>query len=114
MTRPTEIWIDVQLPPVLAGWIAETFAVPSRHLIELGLERTPDHEVFRLARAANAAILSKDADFATMVRFQGPPPSVFWLRCGNAPTSVMKAVVQPALLAAMDLAEQGEGLIEIL
>jgi Domain of unknown function (DUF5615) len=40
------IWIDAQLPPTLAEWIAETFGLTAISLRELGLRDVKDIEIF--------------------------------------------------------------------
>lgn len=57
------IWIDAQLPPGIAIWIAERFAVEAISVRELGLRDAGNIEIFRAARETGAVVLTKDTDF---------------------------------------------------
>lgn len=53
-------WIDAQLPPQLAVWLAQHFGVHAVAVRELGLRDAPDREIFAAARDADAVLVSKD------------------------------------------------------
>lgn len=36
------VWIDAQLPPVLAGWLRDEYGVNAVHVKDLDLTRAPD------------------------------------------------------------------------
>ena len=38
--------------------------------------------------------MTQDADFAEKSRLFGSPPKVVWLRCGNAPTKQVEALIR--------------------
>ncbi len=40
------IWIDAQLPPILARWITDNFDVEASALRDLGLRDAKDIEIF--------------------------------------------------------------------
>jgi predicted nuclease of predicted toxin-antitoxin system len=80
------IWVDAQLSPALAPWIQSELGEPAQSLRELGLRDADDKDIFSAARAANAVVLTKDADFVELLDRLGPPPSVIWLTCGNTST----------------------------
>ena len=86
------IWLDAHLSPSIARWIAESFAVECASASDLGLSDALDPPIFAAARAANATVMTKDADFANMVERLGPPPRVIWLRCGNTSNAALKDV----------------------
>lgn len=44
------IWLDANLSPDLAPWLATTFAVEARSIIEFGLEGTTDHQILLKCR----------------------------------------------------------------
>lgn len=106
-------WLDAQLPPALAPWITATFAIPTTSVRDLGLREAKDHEIFQAARAANAIVISKDADFAEMVDRLGPPPQVLWVTCGNTTNARLKEILTKCLPNAVPLLVAGEPLIEI-
>ena len=70
------IWLDAHLSPSIARWIAENFSVECVPVRDLGLRDALDPPIFAAARAANANVMTKDADFAKMAERLGPPPRV--------------------------------------
>lgn len=77
------VWLDAQLSPALAPWIESTFGVESYALRDLGLREATDEEIFQAAKAAGAALMTKDSDFVKMHHLRGAPPQIIWLTCGN-------------------------------
>jgi predicted nuclease of predicted toxin-antitoxin system len=75
------IWIDAQLPPTLAAWIAETFGVNALSLRDLGLRDAQDTEIFEAARQNGLVIMTKDSDFVDLVCRLGVPKN---LCCGSS------------------------------
>ena len=107
------IWIDAQLSPALAPWLAEEFGIQAFSARHLGLVPAKDREIFEAARNANAVVLSKDADFVLWLERAGPPPQVLWLRCGNTSNAHLKNLLRNVLPAALDMIRAGEPLVEI-
>jgi predicted nuclease of predicted toxin-antitoxin system len=109
-----KLWIDAQLSPALVRWIREHFkGIEALAVRELGLRDAEDAGIFAAARQANAVVMSKDSDFVDLVNRLGPPPQVLWIRCGNTSNVQMRAILSRTLLAAVDLLQQGERLVEI-
>ncbi len=77
------IWLDAQLPPALAVWITATFGIATQAVRDLGLTTAKDPEIFQAARDAEAIVMTKDEDFAELVKRLGAPPQVLWVTCGN-------------------------------
>ena len=107
------IWIDAQLSPDLATWIAEHFQIEVRAVRDLGLRDTKDPEIFRAARAADVVVMTKDADFVDLLDRFGPPPRVLWVTCGNTSNARLRDILRAALPTALALLERGEPLVEI-
>jgi predicted nuclease of predicted toxin-antitoxin system len=107
------IWVDAQLSPALAEWIAASFEGEARHLAALQLFAASDNVVFQKARAAAAVVLTKDRDFVDPVRRHGPPPQVIWATCGSTSNSEMREILSTTLPAALTLLAQGEAVVEI-
>lgn len=55
-----EVWIDAQLPPTLAGWLARR-GITATHVQDLGLLQASDLTIFSQARAADAVIVTKES-----------------------------------------------------
>lgn len=107
------LWIDAQLPPVLAGWIRETFGIEAHAVRDLGLRDAKDPAIFKAARDAKVVVMSKDEDFRFLVERLGPPPQVLWITCGNTSNVRLRAILTKSLPTALELLERGEPLVEI-
>lgn len=114
MSDISAIWLDMQLPSSICGWVAEETGLACVHLAELGMERAPDPAVFERARQSQAVVLTKDRDFAHLSRERGGPPAVIWLRCGNCSTSALRRILTEVLPRSLDLVRSGETLVEVL
>lgn len=77
------LWVDAQLSPALAPWIAEQFGIQSYSVRWLGYRDAEDPEIFRAAREAGAVVLTKDSDFVRLLEQHGPPPQVLLVTLGN-------------------------------
>ena len=80
------LWLDAQLPPAIAPWIAAAFGVTVQPLRDIGLRDAKDIDIFHAARLTSAVVMTKDADFTELVERLGTPPQVLWIRCGNTTT----------------------------
>jgi predicted nuclease of predicted toxin-antitoxin system len=107
------IWLDAQLPPSLATWIADELSIPAMPVRDLGLRNARDRDIFLEARIADAVVMTKDADFISLLRELGPPPRVIWLRCGNTSNACLRDLLRSTLLRALALIAAGESLVEI-
>jgi len=57
--------------------------------------------------------MTKDSDFITLYHQKGPPPQIIWLTCGNTSNQYLRTILTTALPKALQLLEQGDGLVEI-
>ena len=106
-------WIDENLPPALAEWIASQPDSSASHFRALGLAETSDREVFTQARDSEAVIVSKDEDFAHIVTELGPPPQVVWLRTGNARTADLIELFERHFSSLRNLLDDGNPLVAL-
>ena len=108
------LWVDAQLSPRTARWIAEHFpGVAASPLRELGLRDAPDEEIFAAARTAGAIVVTKDSDFVRLQEQLGSPPKILWLTCGNTSEAALQQILSKTLATALSLFAQGEILVEI-
>jgi predicted nuclease of predicted toxin-antitoxin system len=107
------IWIDAQLSPALAKWVAANFSVEAYAVRDLGLRQAIDSVIFMAARGASAVVMSKDSDFVNLLDQHGPPPQVIWVTCGNTSNARMKEILLQKLQPALRLLDMGEQLVEI-
>ncbi len=108
-----KIWVDAQLSPRTARWIAAHFPVEAAPLRELNLRDASDEDIFAAARAANAVVLTKDSDFVRLLEQHGSPPKILWLTCGNTSEAALQQILSQHLSTALGLLEGGEDLVEI-
>ena len=104
--------VDAQLPPSLAETLrgAGCDAVAVR---EIGLREAKDTAIWQYALENNAAILTKDEDFAERCVRSQNPPVVVWLRIGNATNPVLLGWLMPILPAVLGRIEAGDRIIEV-
>jgi len=106
-------WIDAQLSPSLAAWIAEAFGVEARAVREIGLRDAADIEIFEAARKIRAVIVTKDSDFVDLLTCYGAPPQILWVTCGNTGNAKLKEILLQAMPGAIELLQRGEPIVEI-
>lgn len=69
-----KLWLDAQLPPLLARWINEQrWALQAIAVRDVGMRDASDPEIFRAARNAGVVVMTKDRDFMRLLDEQGPP-----------------------------------------
>lgn len=107
------VWIDAQISPELAPWLAAQFSVEACALRDLDLVHASDTEIFFRARNADAVVLTKDRDFVDLLRRHGGPPRVIWVTCGNTSNREMRSVLGRTFAAACELLTSGEAMVEI-
>ncbi|MBD1896861.1 DUF5615 family PIN-like protein [Coleofasciculus sp. FACHB-129] len=107
------IWVDAQLSPGIAAWIANTFGVTAVALRDIGLRDAEDFEIFEAAKAQGAIVMTKDRDFVDLVDRYGVPPQIIWLTCGNTSNTRLREILSATLPEALELLRTGEMLVEI-
>ena len=108
-----EIWLDAQLSPGLAKWIAHEFKLVCHPVRDLGLRDAPDLDIFQKARQANVIVMTKDRDFVELLFRFGPPPKVIWLTCGNTSNGHLRSIFATQLPIALHFLQSGDELVEI-
>lgn len=108
------LWLYAQLSPLIAKWINDQYpnvsAIPLR---DIGLLKASDRENFQQARISGAIIATKDRDFLSLLKEEGPPPQVIWLRVGNSNNIFLQQVLSSTLPKALELLREGEPWVEI-
>lgn len=108
------IWIDAQLPPSFAPWLASEFNIEVRHVVDLGLSTSDDSVIFDIARSGQAVVIvTKDEDFVQLLDRRGPPPQIVWVTCGNVRNVVLREILGAAWPRVADLLAAGEPLVEV-
>lgn len=107
------VWIDAQLAPALAVWFRDSVGVTALAVRDLQLRDAEDAVIFHAAREAGAVVLTKDADFVTLLARHGPPPQIVWLTCGNTSNRALRELLTTAWPRVATLLAAGEPLVEI-
>ncbi|HEX8450563.1 MAG TPA: DUF5615 family PIN-like protein [Longimicrobium sp.] len=108
------VWVDAQLPPVLARWLVREYGVDAAHVNDIGFLGEDDAVIFAAARTGGAAVvITKDEDFVRLLEQQGSPPQVVWVTCGNVRNAALRGLVMPVWPQVAALLAAGEELVEI-
>ncbi len=107
------IWLDSQLPPQICGWITANLGMEAVAVRDLDLMEARDMDIFRMARAAECIVMSKDLDFVNLSLEYGPPPYVIWLRCGNTSNAKLRQILRDTLADTVKLIDGGAPVVEI-
>ncbi len=108
-----KIWVNAQLAPSIANWIAKTFAVEAVAVRDLALRDATNVAIFNAARDATAVVMTQDSDFVDLVNARGVPPQVIWLTCGNTSNARLQEILSTALPRVLELIAAGEKVVEI-
>ena len=108
-----KFWIDAQLPPLLAAWLAEQFHVEAFSMRTLGLRDATDAAIFQAAQQPGIVIISKDSDFVELVSRYGPSPQLIWVTCGNVTNRQLQIVFNKTFTTSLELLAAGQVMVEI-
>ncbi|MDQ6764148.1 MAG: DUF5615 family PIN-like protein [Bacteroidota bacterium] len=90
MQHKWEIWLDNQLSSVLAKIMQDEFDITVKSAFTLNHSTISDRDIFERAKQNGYVIMiTKDADFPTLVTLFGSPPKVIKLNTGNLPTKIL-------------------------
>jgi predicted nuclease of predicted toxin-antitoxin system len=97
-----KLLFDQNLSRKLVNRIADIFP-NSSHVQFHGLEEKTDTEIWEFAKTNHFCIVTQDADFSERSRLYGSPPKIIWLRCGNASTQQIEALLRSGAEAIQEL-----------
>jgi predicted nuclease of predicted toxin-antitoxin system len=104
--------VDAQLPPALACALTRA-GYEAEHVFDLGLSRIPDIAIWDLARRRQAAIITKDENFAILRATKPTGPVVVWLRVGNTANDFLIPWLLPLMPQVALAIAGGDTLIEL-
>lgn len=108
-----KLLLDQNLSPCLVRRLADLYP-NSRHVMEVGLDRSLDKEVWNYARQHEYLILTKDVDFSELSLIMGFPPKVIWIRRGNCATHDIENILRENFNSINAMNEdEGIGIIEL-
>lgn len=94
-----KIWKDVSL----------------QHVRFVGLQDSPDLEIFLFARANGYSIVTFDSDFFDLSLIKGHPPKIIWIRTGNLTTeSISKILLKHSQPITEFIQSETGGVLEII
>ena len=88
-----KLLFDQNLSPRLIKHLADLYP-DSNHVYLLGLDQSPDEEVWEFAWRGGFLLATKDADFSDLCLLLGFPPKVIWIRRGNCATAAIEAILR--------------------
>jgi predicted nuclease of predicted toxin-antitoxin system len=104
--------IDNQLPRALCQFLVAR-GCDAEHVLDIGLEKAPDAEIWEYALRNGRAVISKDEDFFYLATRPGSKVCFIWVRLGNCRTSALLDAFErlwPRLTSAV---EAGDHVIEL-
>lgn len=110
-----ELWLDMQLSPMLAKWIESNLGIRAISSYDLFINNEKDEVIFLKAKEkSNVLLLSKDHDFLDIMNRLQPPPKLIWLTMGPCANSEMKIILEKTLVPAInELLQTSTTIIEI-
>ena len=93
-----EIWLDVNISPVIAKWMAEYTGFSVKSSYSLGFQTLDDLAIYKKAKENEFIILvSKDTDFPEMITRLGAPPKLIYLKFGNCDNQSLWNSLKPEI-----------------
>ena len=102
-----KLLFDQNLSRKLVNRSADIFP-DSSHVQFHDLAEKTDTEIWEFAKLNDFCIVTQDADFPERSRLYGSPPKVVWLRCGNASTNQVEALIRSGATAIRELLKNAE------
>lgn len=79
-----EIWLDVNISPAIAKWMADYTGLNVKSSYSLGFQTMDDLTIYKKAKESDFVILvSKNSDFPELITRMGTPPKLIYLKFGN-------------------------------
>ncbi len=105
-----KLLIDQNLSPKLVNNFRDLFP-ESKHVSNIGLDKSPDTEIWDYAKNNGFIILSKDTDFININALRGFPPKIIWLKHKNCSTFEIIRIVQNSLHYIQNFDKDNNGIL---
>ncbi|MEM9006454.1 MAG: DUF5615 family PIN-like protein [Cyanobacteria bacterium P01_F01_bin.86] len=102
-----KLLFDQNLSRKLVNRLADIFPASS-HVQFHDLAEETDTQIWEFPKLNGFCIVTQDADFPERSRLYGSPPKVVWLRCGNASTNQVEALIRSGAIAIQALLNNPE------
>lgn len=97
-----EIWLDHNLSPILARWIAEETKKIVKSSYTLQIQNLSDFDLYQKAKQNGRVILiTKDSDLPALITQLGSPPKAIYLKIGNRKSLDLFNLIKPQLNKAI-------------
>jgi len=104
--------VDNQLPVALAHFLTRA-GNESLHVIDVGLARASDSEIWRYAAEGEFVLVSKDDDFFHRATQPGALVRLVWIRLGNCRNAALLAAIEGAWSRLLSCLQAGERVVEV-
>jgi len=104
--------VNAQLSPALARSLREA-GYDAQAVRELGLWEAEDSDIWDYTLINQAAVITKDQDFAERLLASRSAPVVVWLRIGNTSNRALLAWLLPLWSEVISRIESGDNLVEV-
>jgi predicted nuclease of predicted toxin-antitoxin system len=99
-----EIWIDTNISPIIAKWMAEQTGLVVKSSYSLSLHYLSDKEIYEKAKEqGNVILISKDADFPELISRLGAPPKLINIRIGNMGSRQLWERIQAGVVEGINI-----------
>jgi len=99
-----EIWIDTNISPIIAKWMADLTGWVVKSSYSLSFHHLTDKEIYEKAKSQGQVILiSKDADFPELISRLGAPPKLVNIRIGNMGSRQLWERIRPGVVEGIKI-----------
>lgn len=88
-----KLLLDQNISPRLVYLLSDLYP-DSLHVVNVGLDRALDKDVWNYAHQHDCIIVTKDVDFSEFSVLFGFPPKVIWIRRGNCSTNDIETILR--------------------
>jgi predicted nuclease of predicted toxin-antitoxin system len=86
----------------------------SKHVNDIGLNKSDDFVIWNYARNHNFIIVTKDADFIDLADLYGAPPFLIWIRSGNVKAIDIENLIRKHTIRIISIFEKSEaGILQL-
>ena len=103
--------VDNQLPAALARWLAAR--EDAVHVLDCGMEASPDGDIWKHATHEGRIVVSKDEDFFHPANRPGDAGRLLWVRVGNCRTAALLARFESECVAIEREFNSGQPVVEL-
>jgi len=104
--------VDNQLPAALARHLLE-LGHDACHVLDLGMEETPDAGIWKHAATDNRVVVSKDEDFFHLAHRPGDAGKLLWVRLPNCRRTALLAAFSQQLPQILMTFTAGQRVVEL-